>query len=255
MTAIGFQLYSSRNFPPLTDTLRMLAEIGYAEVEGYSALFQDNALFQQLLAGLDASGLRMPTAHFGLDVLRGRPGEVIDLCRRIGISTVFVPYLAAEDRPKEAQGWAAFGTELAELGKPLQDAGLGYGWHNHDFELVDLGIPEAPLDLILQASDDLLIELDVAWVVRGGRDPLQYISNYGDRIRAVHVKDIAADGACMDEDGWADVGQGVMDWPGYYAALRDGAAQHYIMEHDNPSDHLRFAARSLDAALELGKAQ
>lgn len=37
MTAFSYQLYSSRNFPPLAATLTMLADLGYAEVEGYGA--------------------------------------------------------------------------------------------------------------------------------------------------------------------------------------------------------------------------
>ena len=34
MTDFSYQLYSSRNFPPLADTLRMVAEVGYTQVEG-----------------------------------------------------------------------------------------------------------------------------------------------------------------------------------------------------------------------------
>jgi hypothetical protein len=38
MTDYSYQLYSSRNFGPLPETLRMLAELGYKQVEGYDAL-------------------------------------------------------------------------------------------------------------------------------------------------------------------------------------------------------------------------
>lgn len=248
MTAFGYQLYSSRNFPPLTDTLPMLAGLGYEEIEGYGALFQDANLLRELRIAMDQTGLRMPTAHFGVDFVRQSPTEVIGLCRQIGIETVFFPFLMPEKRPSDAQGWEAFGKSLSEIGKPLLDAGLAIGWHNHDFELADLGVPEAPLDLILQASDDLLLELDVAWVARGGRDPLDYISRYSNRIRAVHIKDIAPDGTSVDEDGWADLGYGTLDWAKLYTALQDTAARHFIVEHDNPSDHVRFATRSLATA-------
>ncbi|WP_171132365.1 MULTISPECIES: sugar phosphate isomerase/epimerase [unclassified Ruegeria] len=253
MTAFGYQLYSSRNFAPLTDTLSLLADIGYQEVEGYGALFQDAELLGQLRAGLDQTGLRLPTAHFGLDAVRQNPGDVVKLCKELGVEIVFFPFLMPQDRPVDAQGWTAFGQALAEAGKPLQDAGLSFGWHNHDFEVADLGIAETPLDLILQASDELLLELDVAWVARGGRDPFDYIARYGDRISAVHVKDIAPEGMCQDEDGWADVGQGVLDWSALFAALKGTSAKHFIMEHDNPSDHARFARRSFEAATAFAK--
>ena len=41
MTAFSYQLYSSRNFPPLSRTLSMLADLGYEQVEGYGGLFDD----------------------------------------------------------------------------------------------------------------------------------------------------------------------------------------------------------------------
>ena len=41
MTDFSYQLYCSRNFPPLADTLKMLAAAGYTGVEGYGALYAD----------------------------------------------------------------------------------------------------------------------------------------------------------------------------------------------------------------------
>ena len=62
------------------------------------------------------------------------------------------------------------------------------------------------------------------------------------------VKDIAALGENLDEDGWADVGHGVVDWKGIMAALRAVGVSNFIMEHDNPSDDARFARRALASA-------
>ena len=46
------------------------------------------------------------------------------------------------------------------------------------------------------------------------------------------------------EDGWADVGQGVVDWKTIMAALKMAGCKNFVLEHDNPSDHTRFATRS-----------
>ena len=83
--------------------------------------------------------------------------------------------------------------------------------------------------------------------MRGGGDPLDWISRYGARITTAHVKDIAPAGTCDDEDGWADVGEGVMNWAGITQALRDAGTDLFIMEHDKPSDATRFAKRSIAA--------
>ncbi|MDJ1017823.1 MAG: sugar phosphate isomerase/epimerase [Paracoccaceae bacterium] len=249
MTAFSYQLYSSRNFPPMSSTLRMLADLGYTQVEGFGGLFETAEAVQGLKAGLSETGLSMPTAHMSLGLVQDEPARAIEIARSLGMAAVFVPHTTDQDR--DASGWSAFGREIAEAGKPLQDAGLKFGWHNHDFEFNDLGGEDRPLDLILSASDDLLLELDVAWVEVSGQDPLKWISKYAERLLAAHVKDIAPEGKCVDEDGWADVGHGTMDWKAIMAALKNTSAEYFVLEHDNPSNDRRFAERSLAAAKTL----
>ena len=104
------------------------------------------------------------------------------------------------------------------------------------------------LDLILAGSDDIGLELDLAWVKVGGQDPVAWIEKHAGRLISVHLKDIAPKGECADEDGWADVGHGTMDWPSIVAALGKTRVKYQVMEHDNPNDHERFARRSIEAA-------
>ena len=203
---------------------------------------------EELKAALGETGLAMPTGHFSMDLVRDRPAQAIEIARSLGITSVFVPAIGPDARPCDAAGWLAFGRELAEAGKPLQDAGFDFGWHNHDFEFADLGGDDLPLDLIFQGSESLHLEFDVAWAQVGGQDPLAWIRRYANRITAVHVKDIAPEGTATDEDGWADVGHGVMNWKSIMAALDATAAKYFVMEHDNPSDDRRFAERSIAAA-------
>ncbi|MGQ0563714.1 MAG: sugar phosphate isomerase/epimerase family protein [Gemmobacter sp.] len=248
---LSYQLYSSRNFPPLADTLRMLASLGYEGVEGYGALYADDALVADLTAHLGASGLVMPTAHFNLGQLESEPAKVLVIAGALGVRRIYCPYLMPDDRPADAAGWHAFGARLQAAGQPFRDAGLGFGWHNHDFELRAQPDGQVPQDLIFQGGPDLEWEIDVAWVIRGGADPLAWIARYADRITAAHVKDIAPTGENTAEDGWSDVGHGTVDWPAIMAALRQTPCANFIMEHDNPADHVRFATRSLAAARAL----
>ena len=71
---------------------------------------------------------------------------------------------------------------------------------------------------------------------------------YNDRLIAVHVKDIAITGDCLDEDGWEDVGYGTMDWEDTIQSVRETNCQFLVMEHDNPNDDVRFARRSIASA-------
>ncbi len=241
----SYQLYSSRNFPPLSDTLVMLAGLGYQDVEGYGGLYADDAKLAEMAAALKATGLKMPTAHFGIDMLEGEPAQALKIARTLGIERIYCPYLLPDQRPTDGPGWRTFGARLEAAGRPYKAAGIGFGWHNHDFEFVatpDGAIPQAE---IMAGGPSLEWEMDVAWVIRGGADPVQWIRRYGPRITAAHVKDIAPAGENRDEDGWADVGHGTVDWASMMAALRAVGCRHFVMEHDNPSDHARFAKRSI----------
>ena len=244
----SYQLYSSRNFPPVDQTLRMLAGMGYGAVEGYGALYADDALVAATAAGLAATGLAMPTGHFSLQMLETEVAKTLDIARALKMERLYCPYLMPDDRPTDAAGWRAFGARLEKASRPYVDAGYGFGWHNHDFEFRPLADGTIPQDAIFEGGPGLEWEMDVAWVIRGGADPLAYIAKYGPRITAAHVKDIAPAGQNADEDGWADVGHGTVDWPTLMAALRKAGVRHFVMEHDNPSDHARFAQASITSA-------
>lgn len=248
MTEFSYQLYSSRNFGPLGDTLKMLAQHGYKGVEGYGALYADEARVEELRTCLADCGLRMRSGHFSLDMIEGDPGRAIAIARDLGIETIYCPFLPAPERPEDGAGYEAFGKRLQKAGAALRAESLGFGWHNHDFEFVRLKDGAVPQAAIFEGGPDLEWEADVAWVIKGGADPMRWISEFGSRITAVHVKDIAPTGENADQDGWADVGEGIVDWPALMKALRETPARHFVMEHDNPSDDARFAEVSLAAA-------
>jgi sugar phosphate isomerase/epimerase len=243
MTVFSYQLYSSRFGKPLAETLNMLKSLGYGEVEGYGGVYGD---LPALKAALAAAGLRMPTGHFGLDMIENEPAKVLEIVRAAGMSAVFCPYIAEPDRPTDAAGWRAFGARLEKAGKPLVDAGLTFGWHNHHFEFFPLADGSLPMEHIFAGGPSLAWEADIAWIVVGGANPLAWLERYSNRLAAVHVKDIAPKGECADEDGWADVGQGTMDWRGLFKFLASTPAKHFILEHDKPSDDRRFASRSME---------
>ncbi len=241
MPDIAYQLYCSRNTPSLKDTCLMLGEAGYTYVEGYGGLFDD---MDGLREAMNLGGLRMCSSHIGIDLVEGDPKRALDIAQTLRLKKVYVPFLMPDDRPTDAAGWRAFGARLAEAGKPLEDAGLEFGWHNHAFEFDATPEGALPIDLIVEAG--VALELDLGWVVRAGHDPMEWIKKYAGHISGVHVKDIAPAGECLDEDGWADVGHGTMDWTAIDAALKDAGIDYYVVEHDNPNDAARFATRSLE---------
>jgi sugar phosphate isomerase/epimerase len=248
MTGFSYQLYSSRNFPPLAGTLKMLATAGYAGTEGYGGVYSDDATLVATERALKDNGLTMKTGHFSMEMCRDEPARALNIAKSLGMEGVIVPFIMPDARPKDAKGWAEYGSVLSRTGQPFRDAGYFFGYHNHDFEYIATDGGHLPIDLLLNADDSLAYEFDVAWAVRANSDPMDTIHKHGRRIRAAHVKDIAPAGDNASEDGWADVGHGTVAWARLLPALRAVGCGHFIMEHDNPSDHHRFATRSLAAA-------
>jgi len=248
MTDVSFQLYSARNYPPLSDTLALLGSLGYKEVEGFGGIYAslDADGVKALKADLDANGLKMTTGHFGIDQLENEPQRVIQLAKTLGMDSIYAPFLMPEDRPTDPEGWKAFGIRLEQASKPFKDAGFEFGWHNHDFEFVKFDNGTLPHDIIFDNAPSLSWEMDVAWVVRGGADPKEFLDAYADRISSIHVKDIAPSGENTDEGGWADVGYGTVDWKGLWSACKATKTRHFVVEHDNPSDLVRCATRSIE---------
>lgn len=251
MSKLSYQLYSSRNFPPLDATLKMVAELGYAQVEGYGALYAGLSDLEGLKEGLKSNGLHMASGHFGLDMLENEPDRVVDIARALEMRAVFCPHIVPDQRPDTGAGWAEFAKRVYAAGAAVRDAGIDYGWHNHDFEFVPTADGAVPMAAMFDGAPDLKWEADIAWIVRGGGDPLKWLDDHKSNAVAIHVKDIAEPGTCEDEDGWADVGTGTMDWAGIMKASRAAGVTLFVMEHDNPSGDRRFAKASFDNVSKL----
>lgn len=242
----SFQLYSARKFQPWPDVLAMLSAAGYKNVEGFGGIYEDPAGFRALL---DGNGLSMPSGHFSIDALENDFDTVVRTATTFGVERIYCPHLVADQRPADKAGWQDFAGRLAAVGEKIRAEGFGFGWHNHDFEFVAAVDGSLPMQILLDTAPDLDWEADIAWIIRGGADPFDWISRHGDRITAVHVKDIAPAGECADEDGWADVGHGTVDWTRLFREIAaQTPARLLVMEHDNPLDAKRFASRSIDWA-------
>ena len=174
------------------------------------------------------------------------------IARKFGMSLVVCPWINPEDRPTDVAGWRAFGARMAKITADVAARGLTYAYHNHDFEMVALPDGSYPIDHLL--GDSVPFEPDLAWMVVGGADPLPFLAKYKGRIPAVHVKDVAAPGTCLDEKGFADLGHGVMDWQTLWDASVAAGSQLMVVEHDLPSDWTRFARRSIATMKRIGGA-
>jgi sugar phosphate isomerase/epimerase len=240
----SLQLYSARE-TPLEDSLEIIAKAGYQGIEAYRDSFADSDAFKAML---DRHQLKLPSMHINIQPLRDEFQVCLKLVREFSCQHIVCPYLETAQRPKDAQAWRLLAQELSDLAKRWRDADCQFAWHNHDFEFIKMVDGSLPMELLLEHAPEMQWEADLAWMIKANSNPQPWIENHSNRISAVHLKDIAPEGECEDEDGWADLGAGIVPWNSLLESLKKTSASMYCMEHDNPSDLTRFATRSIDYA-------
>ena len=128
----------------------------------------------------------------------------------------------------------------------MNTAGLRLAWHNHDFEYRPLPDGTRPIDHLFDAAGpNVGYEVDFAWVTRGGGDPLSRdppIRLRGCSRSRSRTPSLPAPQA---EGGWAATGDGIVDWQSLWPLFANTPADHLVVEHDEPLDWRRVAARSL----------
>jgi len=232
---ISIQLYSLRSLGDVDLVLDTVAAAGYRHVELVGAHLDDAAATRAKLA---ARGLQPSSSHVAMAALRERPDGILDACAALGCDLLFMPSVPHEERGSPAPYWRALGHELGRLAERFAARGVRLGYHNHAFEMQRQDDGRTALEIIFEAAgaSPLLWEADIAWLVRGGAAPKPWIERYRARLVAVHVKDIAPPGQNLDQDGWADVGTGVLDWVDLWQACRAAGARWAVVEHDRPRD-------------------
>ncbi len=243
-TPLSIQLYSLRTLPGLPEVLDTVKAAGYYNVELIGSHLDDAANVRQQL---DQRGLAVSSSHVGMTALRERFDTIMAACKTLGFTQLFMPSVPAEERQSAEPYWTNLGRELGQMAQRAKEQGVQLGYHNHHWELNVQANGRTALDCLFAGAGEahLTWQADVAWLVRGGADPVALMRKHKSRVVSVHAKDLAPEGGKLDEDGWADVGHGVLDWRGQLAqAAIDSGARWLVAEHDKPSDPARFARNS-----------
>jgi sugar phosphate isomerase/epimerase len=240
----GVQLYTLRDVMAdnVEGTLEQLVAMGYSEVETHTYYGLSPA---EMRAMLDRVGLAAPAAHVGSGALQQDLDSVIESAATLGHAYVFcphpggLPYQTLDD-------YRAMGEFFDGVGARFREAGITFGYHNHQFEFEPVD-GEIPLFAMLDNADpqNLVLEMDLFWTVDGGYDPVEVIRRYPGRIPAYHVKDRTLDGAMVD------VGAGDIDFARIFQHNGQAGLRHAFVEHDNPADSLQSVRASIDTLNSL----
>jgi sugar phosphate isomerase/epimerase len=236
---VGLQLYTLRELigKDVPGVIAKVAAAGYKEVETYgftpAAKYwgQESAAFGKILKD---NGLTSPSGHYGMDTFLGS-GNEDDLkafaaaANTIGQRYITIPSMNDHFRrtPDDLKRTCEM---LNKAGEICKRSGLKLGYHNHAAEFAALG-DQTIYDSMLKHTDPALVyfQMDIYWVVRAGKDPVDLFSQYPGRFVMWHVKD-------MDKTNPArntEVGNGSIDFKRIFAKAELSGVQHIIMEQEN----------------------
>ncbi|EJL81139.1 sugar phosphate isomerase/epimerase [Pantoea sp. GM01] len=240
---IALQMYTLRNVGPAEKQFAMAHEAGFKHVE---IVGTHDLSAKQLSALLEENHLTVTSSHVQLAALENDYAQTVAFNKSVGNRTIIVPWIEPEDRPDSTQGWIDYAQRLDAMGARLRHDGIQLGYHNHNFEMKKYaGITALEIILNHTSRDNLKLEMDAAWVSRGGQDPVRFLRAYPGRIYAIHAKDNASIGIRDDEMNFAPLGEGLLDWSAILPAAKASGVKWFIIEHDKPKDAWSIITTSL----------
>ncbi len=199
---IYLQLYSVRDDikADYKGTVAKVAEMGYTGVEtaGYG-----NGQFY----GLSPADFKKSIEEVGMEVLSSHTARpladsvaatnwdevwawwdtAIQAHKEAGMKYIVTPWMPTPATLADLQAYCDY---YNQIGEKCNAAGLRFGYHNHDFEFKEIE-GQLMYDYMLNNTDPskVFFQMDVYWVVKGGKDPVDYFNNYPGRFELLHIKD------------------------------------------------------------------
>ena len=241
---IGAQLYTVRDFckteEEFNTSLSKIKNIGYSAIQ-LSGVGPIPAKRIKEIA--DSYNLEIMCTHKSITDFTDNLEQVIEDhrifdCDIVGIGAMPYDYW---NRVEE------FIDIINPIAKKLKEAGLQFAYHNHAFEFGKMN-GRHKMDYILENTDpeEFKFIVDVYWLAIAGIDPAEFLEKLGDRIAAIHFKDLT-----MEENSaiMAEVMEGNLNWNKIIAACEKIDAKYILVEQDNcqrdPFDCLETSYKNL----------
>jgi len=200
---IGIQLWTLRDVInyDLVGTLSALSKIGYNSLEpyGFDGSFYGHSAkdFRKICNDL---GMDITSTHCGINIENAQ--LVTEKAAEAGLEYLVLP--SFNGRPeKTIDDFKKVAHEMNQIGEITKEAGITFGYHNHNFEFQPME-EKLPYDILLAETDPKLVtfQLDIYWVIKGGQKPERYFEKHPGRFQMWHVKDMGNDGdSCIVGNG------------------------------------------------------
>ena len=236
---MGLQLFSIRDAiaKDVQGTLKTVAKLGYQDLEiyGYEG---DTMKYYGLKAVdfkslLDDLGLTTTSGHYSFSQYLNKPeGELMRYvdqsiagAKILGQPYITWPWLDPDSRSIEK--FKSLTPLLNRIGERVTKAGLGFAYHNHDFEFIDHN-GENGYDIIMRETDPALVKLqiDLYWTMHSSKlTPTQLFNKQPGRFVMWHIKDM--DKKTRD---YTELGNGSIDYTKILPEAAKAGLQYYYLE-------------------------
>ncbi|MHB1683680.1 MAG: sugar phosphate isomerase/epimerase family protein [Bacilli bacterium] len=230
---------TKKDFPGVLRALKRMGWMGVqiSGLQGYDP--------EEIAAVMRETGLGTAGMHVGLARMETEFEQVVQEARLFSTNDVVCPFLAPDLRTE--QGYRLVKERLLTLAKRFSEHGLRLSYHNHAFEFETVVDGKSALEFLLDPAHEskILAEIDVYWVARGERNPVEFMRPYADRMPIIHLKDMTAD----ERQTFAEIGTGQLDFLSILAWCERSGVEWHVVEQDqcagDPMDSLALSLRNL----------
>ncbi len=223
----GVQLYTFRDEmdKDAIGTLKQIASLGIKKIE--TARSEKGHYYglspKEMKSVCDDLGMNLKSGHVALD---GNWQRTMDEAVESGQE-----YLICSSMPSRGQtvdNYLKVAEKFNEAGEASKKVGVKFGYHNHGYEFESEN-NQVLYNVLLDNTDPDLVhmELDLGWVIMGGKDPLDYFKAYPGRFPLWHLKDMD-----MEKKESTEFGKGGLDIALMMRNQKASGVKHIFIEQE-----------------------
>ena len=226
---IGLQLYSvNQDMGNVDASLARVAKAGYTVVETLGSPTCFGFPAKEFKALCDKHGLAIISTHTSIAMNPQNEAAVMEQWRAVfeGLKTMGAKYcvIPGFNLGKSLADLKAVCEYFNKVGNLAKEYGLKLGYHNHAHEY-ELCEGKVKWEYMIENTDpeSVFFQMDVYWTTRGGKDPVEYLKKYPNRIQMLHIKDDLVIGE-----------SGKIDFEAIYNQFYKNGYKDFVVEQEMP---------------------
>lgn len=187
---LGIQLYTFRDqmAEDAKGTLKLIADLGFKQIE--SARSDKGHYYgltpTEMKSACEELGMTLRSGHVHID---DNWEKTLDEAAASGQEYVICSTMPSKEQTVD--NYKKVADIFNRAGEDCKQMNLKFGYHNHAYEFESEN-GQVLYDVLMDNTNANLVhmELDLGWVIVGGKNPLDYFEKYPGRFPLWHLKDM-----------------------------------------------------------------